>query len=602
MRIEDYAIIGDTETAAVVGRNGSIDWLCLPRFDSPACFAALLGNEENGCWQICPTAEIAATRRRYREGTLVLETEFDTREGSVRVVDAMPPREKHPDLIRIVEGLRGTVKMKMKLVVRFDHGSTLPWVRRIENHLEFLGGPDALSLWPGVETRGENLTTVAEFTVREGERIPFVLRWHPSYAAAQNEVDPLAQIEATTRWWKEWSARANYKGEWSEAVVRSLITLKALTFAPTGGVVAAVTTSLPERIGGIRNWDYRYCWLRDATFTLFALLDAGYVEEASAWRDWLLRAVAGDPARLQIMYSVSGERRIPETELPWLRGYEDSRPVRTGNSAHQEFQLDVYGELMDAMHKARCAGIPPEEHAWSIQRKLLDHLETVWSEPDNGIWEVRQERRQFTHSKVMAWVAFDRAIRTVERLHLEGPVERWRRLRDQIHEEVCRKGFSAKRQAFVQEFGGKRLDASLLMVPLVGFLPPDDERVQGTVRAIERELMPDGFVLRYDPETSSEVDHLPSGEGAFLLCSFWLVDNYALAGRLAEARELFSRLLSVRNEVGLLTEEYDPRARRLLGNFPQAFSHVGLINSARNLSHGGGPAHRRPQTEQSAPL
>jgi len=597
VRIEDYAIIGDTETAAMVGRNGSIDWLCLPRFDSPACFAALLGREENGHWQICPTAEIAATRRRYREGTLVLETEFDTAEGSVRVIDAMPPREKHPDLIRVVEGLRGTVKMKMKLVVRFDHGSTLPWVRRIENHLEFLGGPDALSFWPGVETRGENLATIAEFTLREGERVPFVLRWHPSYSTAQNEVDPLAQIEATTRWWKEWSARADYQGEWREAVVRSLITLKALTFAPTGGVVAAVTTSLPERIGGIRNWDYRYCWLRDATFTLFALLDAGYEEEASAWRDWLLRAIAGDPTRLQIMYSVSGERRMPETEIPWLRGYEDSRPVHVGNSAHQEFQLDVYGELMDAMYKARCAGIPPEEHAWSIQKKLLDHLETVWSKPDNGIWEVRQERRQFTHSKVMAWVAFDRAIHTVERLHLEGPVERWRRLRDQIHDEVCRKGFSEKRNAFVQEFGGERLDASLLMVPLVGFLPPEDERVRGTMRAVEQELLRDGFVLRYDPETSSEVDHLPPGEGAFLLCSFWLVDNYALAGRHPEARELFCRLLSIRNEVGLLTEEYDPQARRLLGNFPQAFSHVGLINSARNLSHGGGPAHHRPQTK-----
>lgn len=596
MRIEDYAIIGDTETAALVGRNGSIDWLCLPRFDSPACFAALLGGEENGHWQISPTLETIAIRRRYQGETLVLETEFDTPEGTVRVIDFMPPRKQHPELIRVVEGLRGAVKMKMKLVVRFDYGSIVPWVRRTENHLEATAGPDALSFWPGVETRGENLTTAADFEVREGERVPFVLRWHPSCERPKEETDPSLQIDATAHWWKQWTARTNYKGEWAEAVIRSLITLKALTFDPTGGVVAAVTTSLPERIGGIRNWDYRHCWLRDATFTLFAFLDAGYIEEASAWRDWLLRAIAGDPARLQIMYGVGGERRMPESEAPWLSGYENSQPVRIGNSAYQEFQLDVYGELMDAMHKARCAGIPPEEHAWSIQTKILEHLETIWQRPDAGIWEVRGQRRQLTHSKVMAWVAFDRAIQTVERFRLEGPVERWRLLRQHIHEEVCHQGFSAKRNSFVQEFGGERLDSSLLMIPLVGFLSPDDDRVRGTIRAIEQELMRDGFVLRYDPETSSEVDHLPPGEGAFLLCSFWLVDNYVLVGRYREARDLFCRLLAIRNDVGLLAEEYDSTAKRLLGNFPQAFSHVGLINSARNLSHAGGPAHSRPRT------
>lgn len=596
MRIEDYAIIGDTETAALVGRNGSIDWLCLPRFDSPACFAALLGGEENGHWQISPTLETIAIRRRYQGETLVLETEFDTPEGTVRVIDFMPPRKQHPELIRVVEGLRGAVKMKMKLVVRFDYGSIVPWVRRTGDHLEATAGPDALSFWPGVETRGENLTTAADFEVREGERVPFVLRWHPSCERPQEETDPSLQIDATTHWWKQWTARTNYKGEWAEAVIRSLITLKALTFDPTGGVVAAVTTSLPERIGGIRNWDYRHCWLRDATFTLFAFLDAGYIEEASAWRDWLLRAIAGDPARLQIMYGVGGERRMPESEAPWLSGYENSQPVRIGNSAYQEFQLDVYGELMDAMHKARCAGIPPEEHAWSIQTKILEHLETIWQRPDAGIWEVRGQRRQLTHSKVMAWVAFDRAIQTVERFRLEGPVERWRLLRQHIHEEVCHQGFSAKRNSFVQEFGGERLDSSLLMIPLVGFLSPDDDRVRGTIRAIEQELMRDGFVLRYDPETSSEVDHLPPGEGAFLLCSFWLVDNYVLVGRYREARDLFCRLLAIRNDVGLLAEEYDSTAKRLLGNFPQAFSHVGLINSARNLSHAGGPAHSRPRT------
>jgi len=454
-----------------------------------------------------------------------------------------------------------------------------------------------VSFWSGVETQGEDFTTVAEFVVKAGERIPFVFRWHPSWELSQEESNSQEQIEATAHWWKQWSGRANYDGEWREAVIRSLITLKALTFAPTGGVIAAATTSLPERIGGVRNWDYRYCWLRDATFTMFAFLDAGYDEEAVAWRDWLLRAIAGAPARIQIMYGLAGERRIPEIELSWLPGYEGSRPVRAGNSAHEEFQLDIYGELMDAIHKTRCDGIPPGEHAWSIQKQLLEHLETVWPEPDAGIWEVRERRRHFTHSKVMAWVAFDRAVQTVEKLGLAGPVERWRKQRDRIREEVCRKGFSAKRNSFVQEFGSERLDASLLAIPLVGFLPPEDDRVRGTLRAVEEELIVDGFVLRYDPKTSTDVDQLPPGEGAFLLCNFWLVDNYALAGRHAEARELFRRLLSIRNDVGLLSEEYDPQDRRLVGNFPQAFSHVGLINSARNLSHQGGPAHNRARTQ-----
>ncbi len=597
LKIEDYGIIGDTQTAALVGRNGSIDWLCLPHFDSGACFAALLGNQEHGYWRISPAEEVTDTQRRYRDGTLVLETDFTTRGGNcVRLVDCMPPRKHDPDVVRVVQGVRGRVAMRMELVIRFDYGSIVPWVRRVGDHLEAIAGPDALSLWSRVRTRGEGLSTVAEFEVGEGERVPFLLLWHPSHQRSTKErIEPLREVEETDRWWRMWSSRSDYDGQWGEAVQRSLVTLKALTFAPSGGIVAAPTTSLPEQPGGVRNWDYRYCWLRDATFTLYALLDAGYREEACAWRDWLLRAVAGDPSRLQTMYGIGGERRLAETALEWLPGYEGSRPVRIGNAAHTQLQLDVYGELMDAMHGARCAGIEPEPHVWDLQRAILDFLESAWSRPDEGIWEIRGERRQFTHSKVMAWVAFDRAVKAVERFRLEGPLQRWRDLRKHIHAEICAQGFNRSRNSFVQDYGSERLDASLLMLPLVGFLPPDDHRVRGTLAAIEKELVLDGFVRRYLPEHAPDIDALPPGEGTFLLCTFWLADNYALAGRHEEARELFRRLLAIRNDLGLLAEQYDPREGRLLGNFPQAFSHVGLVNTARTLMRRGGLAQQRPQ-------
>jgi GH15 family glucan-1,4-alpha-glucosidase len=597
VRIEDYAIIGDTQTVALVARNGSMDWLCLPHFNSPACFAALLGTDHHGCWLLAPDEEIAETRRCYRDGTLVLETEFTTVSGGrVRVIDCMPPRASDPDVVRVVEGVRGRVKMRMKLVLRFDYGSVVPWVRRVDDRIEAVAGPDAVSLWAPVETRGENLTTVAEFEITEGQQLPFVLLWHPSHLPPDKHVDALKELEHTMRWWREWSDRAKCcEGPWSEPVRRSLITLKALTFAPTGGVVAAATTSLPEFLGGVRNWDYRCCWLRDATFTLYALLDAGYTEEAVAWRDWLLRAVAGDPSKIQIMYGLSGERRLDEFELTWLPGYEGSRPVRVGNAAHQQFQLDVYGEVIDSMQKARIAGLPPEPHAWKIERAMLEFLESAWTEPDEGIWEVRGRRRHFTHSKMMAWVAFDRAVKAVEKFGFEGEVARWRQRRDRIHDEVCSRGFNREKQSFVQEYEGERLDASLLMMPLVGFLPPEDTRVQSTVRAVERELVVDGFVLRYRQDECENVDALPMGEGCFLLCTFWLADNYAVAGQFDRARALYEQLLAVRNDVGLLSEEYDPRARRMLGNFPQAFSHVGLVNTARNLSREGGPAQARKE-------
>lgn len=594
MRIEDYGIIGDTQTVALVGRNGSIDWLCLPRFDSAACFAALLGTEEHGCWQIAPAEPVTATRRAYRDGTLILETEFETASGSVRLIDCMPPRDDHPNVVRAVQGMRGRVKMQMKLVIRFDYGSAVPWMRRVDDHWEAVAGPDALSFWSDVDSHGKGLTTVADFEVAAGQNVSFVLLWHPSHEPVAARIDPLAELARTERWWREWSGRAQSgESQWQSAVQRSLITLKALTYAPTGGIVAAPTTSLPERIGGVRNWDYRYCWLRDATFTLYSFLLAGYTEEACAWRDWLLRAVAGNPAQLQIMYGPAGERRLPEFELPWLPGYEGSQPVRIGNAAHDQFQLDVYGEVLDAMHEARRAGIDPQAHGWEVERAILGFLESAWNQPDEGLWEVRGPRRHFTHSKVMTWVAFDRAVKTVERLRLDGPVARWRRQRSQIHEEICARGFSTKKSAFVQEYGSERIDASLLMLPLVGFLPPDDPRVRGTVDAVERELMVDGFVLRYRTDASSSFDTLPPGEGCFLLCSFWLADNYALAGRFDDARALFERLLSIRNDLGLLAEQYDPHAKRLLGNFPQAFSHVGLVNTARSLSQGGGAAQER---------
>jgi GH15 family glucan-1,4-alpha-glucosidase len=592
--IEDYALIGDTRTAALVGRNGSIDWLCLPRFDSEACFAAVLGEPRHGRWSLAPAGGSNQVTRRYLDGTLVLETEFATGTGTVRLVDCMPPDEDIPNVIRVVEGVDGQVAMRMELVIRFDYGWIVPWVRTVDGALRAVGGPDALTLHTPVTTHGENLTTVADFTVRAGERVPFVLTWHPSHTPPPPALDAGVAVTAAETWWRQWAAHCTYQGPWREAVLRSLITLKALTYSPTGGMVAAATTSLPERLGGVRNWDYRYAWLRDATFTLYAMLLGGFRDEARAWRDWLLRTVAGAPDQLQIMYGVAGERRLPELALEWLPGYAGSVPVRVGNAAVRQLQLDVYGEVMDALHQARRVGIPPDASAWKVQRKLMDFLESHWREPDEGIWEVRGPRQQFTHSKLMAWVAFDRAVKAVASGGVEGPLEQWRAIRDMIHEEVCTKAYDSSKRAFTQAYGSSTLDAALLMMPLVGFLPPTDARVIGTVAAIERELMRDGFVQRY--RTDDADDGLPPGEGAFLLCSFWLADNYALMGRERDARALFERLLALRNDVGLLSEQYDPVARRLLGNFPQAFSHVGLINTAFNLT----PRQPAPARERKA--
>jgi GH15 family glucan-1,4-alpha-glucosidase len=593
--IEDYALIGDTRTAALVSKTGSMDWLCLPRFDSGACFAALLGEPRHGRWLLAPAGGPPPTiRRRYREGTLVLETEFVTPEGTVRVVDCMPPDENIPNVVRLVEGVAGQVAMRMELVLRLDYGWVVPWVRRSEGALYAVGGPEALNLRTPVETHGENLTTVADFSVRAGDRVPFVLTWHPSNEPSPPALDADTAIAGAETWWRAWAAHCTYQGPWREAVLRSLITLKALTYTPTGGIVAAATTSLPERLGGVRNWDYRYCWLRDATFTLLALLDSGFRDEASAWRDWLLRAVAGAPNQLQIMYGVGAERRLPELTLDWLPGYADSVPVRIGNAAVKQLQLDVFGEVMDALHQARRAGLPPDRFAWQVQRELLGFLESRWREPDEGIWEVRGPRQHFTHSKVMAWLAFDRGVKAIEIGGAEGPLERWRAIRDAIHEEVCAKGYDPHRNTFTQSYGSSRLDAALLMLPLIGFLQATDPRIVGTVAAIEQELVEDGYVMRY--RTDDDADGLPPGEGVFLLCSFWLADNYALMGRTEEALTLFDRLLALRNDVGLLSEEYDPAAQRLLGNFPQAFSHVGLINTACNLT----PRQPAPAAERTA--
>lgn len=596
--IGDYALIGDLQTAALVSREGSIDWLCLPRFDSGACFAALLGGPEHGRWSLRPAGPIRHVERRYRPETLVLETELSTDEGTVRIVDCMPPRGRAADVVRIVEGVRGRVPMRMELAIRLDYGSIVPWVRRQDGRLVAVGGPDALYLDTRVQTRGEDLRTVADFTVGEGMSDTFVLTWVQSYEDPPEGVNAHKAVADTQAWWERWTGRCPYTGEWREAVVRSLVTLKALTFAPTGGIVAAATTSLPESIGGARNWDYRFCWLRDATLTLYSLLLSGYEDEARAWRDWLLRAAAGDPHRLQIMYGAAGERRLGEEELDWLPGYMGSRPVRIGNAAVSQMQLDVYGEVMDTLHQARRLGIDHSESAWALQRALMDALESDWRLPDAGIWEVRGELRQFTHSKVMAWTAMDRAVRGVEEFGLEGPVDRWRRVRAQIHEEVCREGYDVAKGSFTRSYDSSELDASLLMIPLVGFLAPDDPRVVGTVDAVARELCRDGFVLRYRTDGEGDADGLPGHEGAFLACSFWLADCLALMGRGEEARRLFERLLVVRNDVGLLSEEYDPAAGILLGNFPQAFSHVGLINTAYNLSPGAHPTdHRRDGCE-----
>jgi GH15 family glucan-1,4-alpha-glucosidase len=585
--LERYGLIGDTQTAALVGDDGSIDWLCLPRFDSAACFAALLGEPEHGRWLIAPAGEIRARRRRYRPNSLVLEAEYDVDGGTVRVIDCMPPRQQDPDLVRVVEGVRGEVRMRMELAVRYDYGYIAPWIRSIDGVWRLIAGPDAVAFTAGagVELRREDATIRAEFTVRAGDRIPFTMVWHPSNVDVPEPIDALAAVDDTDNWWCDWLRQStDGDGPWRDVIARSYITLKALTFAPTGGIVAAPTTSLPEEIGGVRNWDYRYCWLRDSTFVLYALMSGGFKAEALAWRDWLLRAVAGDPSKLQIMYGPAGERRLPEFEVPWLPGYEGSRPVRIGNAAVSQLQLDVYGEMMDTMYLARRVGIPPEPDAWTLQRALLKFLEGNWDQPDEGIWEVRGPRRQFTHSKVAAWLAFDRAIKTVEKFGEEGPVERWRDVRDRLHTEICTQGYDASRRTFTQYYGSKELDAALLLLPLVGFLEPEDARVRGTVDAIERELMHGGFLRRYTTSDDGKVDGLPEGEGVFLACTFWLADNYVLLGRIDEARALFERLIAVRNDLGLLSEEYDPVRKRMVGNFPQALSHVALINTARNLS------------------
>jgi GH15 family glucan-1,4-alpha-glucosidase len=595
LRLEDYGLIGDTQTAALVGRDGSIDWLCLPRFDSGACFAALLGDPGHGRWSLAPAVGTRPLRRRYREGSLVLETDLAGEGGTVRVVDCMPIRQRDPDVVRIVQGLEGRVRMRMELVIRFDYGSAVPWVSHRPDGIAAVAGPDALYLQTPVETRGEGLTTVAEFDVAAGEEVPFVLVWHSSIERPPAAVDAGRAVAETERWWRAWVGRGVDFGPWQPHVERSLVTLKALTFAPSGGVVAAPTTSLPEQLGGVRNWDYRYCWLRDATFTLDALMLGGYRAEARAWRDWLLRAVAGDPAQLQILYGPLGERRLPELELGWLPGYEGSRPVRQGNAAAGQFQLDVYGEVIDAFHQAQGVGIEPDETMWDLQRALLDFVEAHWRDADEGIWEVRGPRRHFTHSKVMAWVAVDRAVRQAERGSLAGPLDRWRRLRAEIHQEVCRRAFDAERGTFTQSYGSRELDASLLLLPIVGFLPPEDPRVLGTIDAVQRQLCRDGFVLRYPTTEGGTVDGLPPGEGAFLACSLWLADCLALTGRREEALALFQRLLGLSNDLGLLSEEYDLSAGRLVGNFPQAFSHVAVVNTAANLVHpeGAVPRHRR---------
>jgi GH15 family glucan-1,4-alpha-glucosidase len=592
-RIEDYALIGDCGSAALVGRDGSIDWLCLPRFDSGACFAALLGGPAHGRWLIGPVEPIARCERRYLDGSLILMTTFETAEGAIELVDFMRPRRRLPQLVRLVRGLHGRVAMGTEFILRFDYGAVVPWVERLpEGGLLAIGGPDRVVLRTPVPLRGEDLKTVGEFTVGAGETIPFVLSYAPSHQPLPPSVDPAKALHDTEVFWRRWSDRCASAGPWTDVVKRSLVVLKGLTYAQTGGIVAAPTTSLPEQLGGTRNWDYRYCWLRDTTFTLLALMHAGYYDEARTWRDWLFRAVAGSPDQLQIMYGLGGERRLTEWEVPWLPGFEGSRPVRIGNAAVNQTQLDVYGEVLDALYHAHSHGLPPNQHGDAIGVVVLGHLAKIWDQPDEGIWEVRGPPQHFTHSKVMAWVAFDRAVKIREQRGGSGQaLQRWRHVRDQIHKDVCRKAFDPDLGSFVQANGSKALDASLLLLPLVGFLPPSDPRIVGTVKTIEQRLMADGFVCRYD--TGETVDGLPPGEGAFLACSFWLADNFIMQGRMTEARELFERLLALRNDVGLLAEEYDPRLGRQLGNFPQAFSHVALVNTAFNLTRSQGPAEQR---------
>jgi GH15 family glucan-1,4-alpha-glucosidase len=585
-RIEDYALIGDEQTAALIGRDGSVDWLCLPRFDSGACFARLLGDKDNGYWRIAPKhAQGHCTRRAYRPDTLVLDTEWETDEGAIRVTDLMPQRDRAPDLVRIVEGLRGRVTVHSALRLRFDYGSIVPWVRESDGHRVAVAGPD--SVWlrsePEVHTWGEDFGTHSEFTVEAGEQIAFVLTYHPSHEPRPPLINPYKALHNSVRDWRKWVGHCPYEGPYRDAVVRSLITLKALTYRPTGGIVAAPTTSLPEELGGVRNWDYRYCWLRDSTLTLNVGLSAGYREEAEAWRDWLLRAVAGDPADLQIMYGLAGERRLPEFEVPWLSGFAGSAPVRIGNKAVEQLQLDVYGEVMDTLALARDAGLPTKPHIWAIQAALVEWLRSAWRQPDEGLWEVRGGRRHFVHSKVMVWVAADRAVRALEKNpKLEGDLDGWREFRDEVRREVLEKGYDAERNTFTQSYGSRELDAALLLIPRVGFLPPDDPRVLGTIDAIRAELTHEGFLRRYSTDGTT-IDGLPGDEGTFLACSFWLAEALHMTGRTQEARELFDRLAGLANDVGLLSEEYDPVARRQLGNFPQAFSHIGLVNSALAL-------------------
>ena len=598
-RIESYAIIGNCETMALVGRDGSIDWLGLPRFDSAACFSALLGEPEHGRWLIAPIGPAVRVTRSYRGDTLILETVVETATGTACVIDFLTRREGISDLVRIVRGLQGGVAMRSELIVRFEYGSVVPWVsQQDDGRREIVAGPDRLVLDTAVPLRGEDFKTIGEFEILAGEEVAFTLSWSRSYHAAPEPVRVADALSGAEAFWSDWSTRFKPMGEWSRAVMRSLLTLKALSHRDTGGIVAAGTTSLPERIGGSRNWDYRFCWLRDATFTLYALLGAGCVAEAEAWRGWLLRAVAGSPADLQIMYGVAGERRLVEYEVPWLPGFEKSGPVRIGNAAAGQVQLDVYGEVLDALYVARKAGLAANAASWAMELALIEHLGTIWDRPDDGIWEVRGGRKHFTHSKVMAWVAFDRVIRSAEEFGLDGPVAQWRAIRDAIHAEVCAKGFDSAQNSFVQSYGAKALDASLLLLPIVGFLPPSDPRIRGTLAAIEQNLIRDGFVLRY--HTSAATDGLPPGEGVFLACSFWLADNYILQERFAEARKLFERLLSLRNDVGLLAEEYDPSARRQLGNFPQAFSHLALINTAHNLVSATGAVHQRSRAGSAA--
>jgi len=600
--LEDYGLIGNMLSAALVARDGSIDWLCLPHFDSPACFAALLGNEDHGCWRIRPRDPAYRCSRRYVPGTAVLETRFETDTGAVTLFDFMPlsDDEDKVDVVRLVQGDHGHVDMEMVLILRFNYGQAVPWVRRRDYGLSAIAGPDAVELHTPVAMEGRDMKTVAHFRVEQGASVPFTLSYHRSHKTPHFVPDRRESMERTIAWWREWSKRCRGNSDypvWNDALVRSLITLKLLTFKPTGGMVAAPTMSLPEHIGGERNWDYRYCWLRDSSFTLYALLNAGYREEAEAWRQWLMRAAAGLPEQLQIMYGIAGERSLPEIELPWLPGYENSRPVRVGNAAAAQIQMDIYGELVDALHAARMADLAPLEQAWRLQRVLLDPLEEHWHTPDHGIWEMRGPRRIFTHSRLMCWVAFDRAVKSAQRFKLEGRIAKWCALRDEIHADICANGFDPELGSFVQSYGSKALDASLLLLPQVGFLPIDDPRVQGTITAIERDLMRDGLLLRYS--TSEADDGLPDSEGAFLACSFWLADAMVMQGRLDDAAELFNRLLGLRNDLGLLAEEYDPVRKRLVGNFPQGFSHIGLVNTAYNLLDARGPALQRAHS--SAP-